>query len=63
MYFKYYTILISPFRADIVGSFLRPDYLKEARENYKNGKITKLKLKSIEDSAIRDLVSKQKVIN
>ena len=52
----------SPFRADIVGSFLRPDYLKEARANYKNGKITKLELKSIEDFAIRNLVSKQKEI-
>ena len=27
----------APFKFDIVGSFLRPDYLKEAREQLKKG--------------------------
>ncbi|MDF2889030.1 MAG: hypothetical protein K0R23_3415, partial [Lacrimispora sp.] len=27
----------APFKFDIVGSFLRPEYLKEAREGWKKG--------------------------
>lgn len=52
--------LNTPFRADIVGSFLRPDYLKDAREKFAEGKITKEELKSVEDKAITDLIGKQK---
>lgn len=52
----------APFRADIVGSFLRPDYLKTARANYKDGVITTEQLTAIEDEAIKDLVTKQKEI-
>ena len=52
----------APFRFDIVGSFLRPDYLKQARENYKSGNITKEELTVIEDRAIHDLVQKQKTV-
>ena len=52
----------APFRADVVGSYLRPDYLKEARENYNNGVITDKELKTVEDRAITDLVNKQKEI-
>ena len=48
-----------PFKADIVGSFLRPAYLKEARENFNNGNINKDDLRKIEDEAITDLVKKQ----
>ena len=39
----------APFRADIVGSFLRPEYLKVARANYKEGIITADELTAIED--------------
>lgn len=52
----------APFRADIVGSFLRPEYLKTARANYKDGVITTEQLTAIEDQAIKDLVAKQKEI-
>ena len=52
----------APFRADVVGSYLRPDYLKEARKNYSNGIITEEALKAVEDKAITDLVNKQKEI-
>jgi methionine synthase II (cobalamin-independent) len=38
-----------PFRYDIVGSFLRPQRLKEARENFAAGKITPADLTLIED--------------
>lgn len=50
----------APFKYDIVGSFLRPDYLKQAREDYANGKIDKEELTAVEDKAITVLISKQK---
>ena len=50
---------IRPYRYDIVGSFLRPKELKEARNSFENGKISKEDLKKIEDSAIKDLVEKE----
>ncbi|MFQ7574617.1 MAG: 5-methyltetrahydropteroyltriglutamate--homocysteine S-methyltransferase [Lachnospira sp.] len=50
----------TPFRYDFVGSFLRPDYLKAARRDFENGKITAEELKNVEDKAITDLVEKQK---
>lgn len=52
----------APFRFDIVGSFLRPDYLKKARKDYSEGKINKEELKNIEDKAIIELIKKQKNI-
>lgn len=52
----------APFQFDIVGSFLRPEYLKQARLEYANGKITAEELKAIEDRAITDLIRKQKDI-
>lgn len=50
----------TPFRFETVGSFLRPDYLKKARLDFENGKITKEELTEVEDKAILDLVAKQK---
>ena len=52
----------APFRYDIVGSFLRPDYLKKAREKYFNQEINEQELKEIEDKAILELVNKQKKV-
>lgn len=49
-----------PCRYDFVGSFLRPDYLKKAREDFEKGAITVQQLKEVEDKAILDLVAKQK---
>ncbi len=49
-----------PFRYDIVGSFLRPQALKEAREKFQIGKITKAELTQVEDEEIKKLVDKQK---
>ncbi len=48
-----------PFRADHVGSLLRPPELKQARADFKNGKIPREKLKAAEDQAIRKAVSLQ----
>lgn len=50
----------TPFRFDIVGSFLRPKQLKQARAEYVAGKITKEQLTGIEEEAIKDLIQKQK---
>lgn len=49
-----------PFRADVVGSYLRPDYLKQARHAFASNEITAAELKSVEDRAITELVEQQK---
>src|SRR5438128_2623776 len=51
-----------PFRADHVGSLLRPPYLREARARRERGEIGADELKSIEDSAIQDVIAKQESI-
>lgn len=50
----------APFRADIVGSFLRPEELKKARADYQAKKITIQELKGVEDKCIIDLIEKEK---
>ena len=50
----------APFRADVVGSFLRPDVLKQARADFAADVIDEAALRAVEDEAIRDLVAKQK---
>ena len=52
----------APFRYDVVGSFLRPEYLKDARAELAEGKITEEQLKETEDKAIKELVEKEKEI-
>ncbi len=54
--------LIAPHRFDIVGSFLRPQNIKDAREQLKRGEITNEELKQVEDSEIIKLIEKQKEI-
>jgi 5-methyltetrahydropteroyltriglutamate--homocysteine methyltransferase len=48
-----------PFRADHVGSLLRPRELKEARERRKAGQISAEELKAVEDRSIRKAVELQ----
>jgi len=48
-----------PFRADHVGSFLRPADLLSARERYRKGEISRPDLRAVEDRAIRDVVRMQ----
>ena len=48
-----------PFRADHVGSLLRPAALKEARERRAKGEITADELKAVEDREIKDVIKKQ----
>jgi 5-methyltetrahydropteroyltriglutamate--homocysteine methyltransferase len=48
-----------PFRADHVGSFLRPKYLLDAREQRAKGEITAEQLRTVEDKAITEIVKFQ----
>jgi 5-methyltetrahydropteroyltriglutamate--homocysteine methyltransferase len=48
-----------PFRADHVGSLLRPAALKEARGKRERGEITAQELKTIEDREIETVIRKQ----
>ncbi len=48
-----------PFRADHVGSFLRPPALLAARERFRKGEIPRTALRAAEDEAIRDIVRVQ----
>ncbi len=48
-----------PFRADHVGSFLRPARLAEAREKFFAGNLPADELRAVEDECIRELVARQ----
>ena len=48
-----------PFRADHVGSFLRPKYLLDAREQKARGEISAEQLRKVEDRAIAEIVKFQ----
>ena len=49
-----------PFRADHVGSFLRPAYLLQAREKKAKGEISAEQLRAVEDRAITEVVQLQR---
>jgi 5-methyltetrahydropteroyltriglutamate--homocysteine methyltransferase len=51
-----------PFRADHVGSLLRPPELREARARRRRGEITPATLREVEDRAIREAVARQEAI-
>ena len=51
-----------PFRADHVGSLLRPQRLMQARDDHQEGRIDDDELKGIEDEAIRDVVRMQEEV-
>ena len=51
--------LQAPFKADIVGSFLRPQAIKDARAQFSAGAISAEKLKEVEDTCIAELIEKQ----
>jgi len=51
-----------PFRADHVGSLLRPAALKKAREQRAKGEITAAQLKEIEDHEIARVIKKQEEV-
>ncbi len=51
-----------PFRADQVGSLLRPAWLAENRKRWRCGEIDSATLRDLEDRAIRDCVAAQERI-
>lgn len=52
----------APYRADQVGSLLRPERLKAARAQHEKGEIDDSGLKTVEDECIRDAVKKQEAV-
>ena len=52
---------IAPTRFDVVGSFLRPEALKEARAAHAAGKLDDAGLIAVEDACIAELVAKPDV--
>ena len=50
----------TPYRYDFVGSFLRPQEVKQAKADYSEGKITKEECEAIVDKAVTEVVAKQK---
>jgi 5-methyltetrahydropteroyltriglutamate--homocysteine methyltransferase len=53
---------LAPFRADHVGSLLRPPELLEARAERAAGRISAEQLRAVEDEAIRDVVRMQESV-
>lgn len=48
-----------PFRAEHLGSFLRPEDLLKTRAGWDHGKVEQKELASIEDTAVKDIVEEQ----
>ena len=53
---------MAPFRYDIVGSFLRPARLKEARARHLQGELSKEALTEVENEEIAALIAKEKAV-
>lgn len=53
------TIIKAPFKADHVGSLLRPERLHNARKEFKEGNVTAEALREIENEEIKRAVDKQ----
>jgi 5-methyltetrahydropteroyltriglutamate--homocysteine methyltransferase len=53
---------VPPFRADHVGSFLRPAKLHAARKEHAGGAITDEQLRAVEDEAVREVVALQQEV-
>jgi 5-methyltetrahydropteroyltriglutamate--homocysteine methyltransferase len=47
------------YRSDVVGSLLRPEYLKEARKRYEASEITPAEFKRVEDRAVDEAIDLQ----
>jgi 5-methyltetrahydropteroyltriglutamate--homocysteine methyltransferase len=48
-----------PFRAEQVGSFLRPKALLDARDRFRRGELAAAALRAVEDAAIAEVVKYQ----
>ena len=51
---------VAVYRSDVVGSLLRPDYLKAARQRHEANQISDSEFKSLEDRAVDEAVALQK---
>src|ERR1700728_1568135 len=51
-----------PFRADHVGSLLRPQALKEARQALAKGTLSAADLRAVEDREIERVIAKQEAV-
>ncbi len=51
--------MMPAYRSDVVGSLLRPAYLKEARTNYAAGTLSDAAFKQIEDRAVDEAITLQ----
>ena len=49
-----------PYRCDVVGSFLRPKTVAQARVKFSCGQISKEELTAIEDAEIKKLIAKER---
>src|SRR5438128_11395273 len=47
------------YRADVIGSLLRPAYLLQAREEFAAGQLTHAEFKRIEDRAVNECIALQ----
>lgn len=47
------------FRSDVVGSLLRPSYLKKAREQHDAGQLSEIEFKRLEDRAVDEAIALQ----
>src|SRR5215475_10053592 len=50
---------LTMYRSDVVGSLLRPDYLKEARGRHEAGELSDAAFKQIEDRAVAEAIELQ----
>ncbi|QUG76910.1 5-methyltetrahydropteroyltriglutamate--homocysteine S-methyltransferase [Erwinia sp. E602] len=50
----------TPYRAEVVGSYLRPAAIKQARKQFEAGVIDAAELRRVEDQEIRKVVAKQR---
>jgi 5-methyltetrahydropteroyltriglutamate--homocysteine methyltransferase len=50
---------MSVYRSDVIGSLLRPEYLKEARKKRASGELTHVEFKKIEDRAVNEAIDIQ----
>ena len=46
-------------RADVVGSLLRPDYLRDAKDKARAGTIDAAELRAVEDRAVLEVIALQ----
>lgn len=50
---------MSTYRSDVIGSLLRPEYLKEARKKRASGELSHVEFKKIEDRAVNEAIDIQ----